>query len=84
VKYRITPREKKRNLSENRLNSQGEGHVFKKYGLEEEQPWMQHKRGKKGTGQKYPTEQTGATVDTAGEAEQKERRKLNLIIHGAC
>jgi hypothetical protein len=66
--------------SGNRLNSQGKGHVFKKYGREEEQPWMQHKRGEKGTGQKYPAEQTEATVEAAGEAEQKERRKLNLII----
>jgi hypothetical protein len=55
--------------SGNRLNSQGEGHVFKKYGWEEEQPWMQHKRGKKGTGQKYPAEQTEATVEAAGEAD---------------
>jgi hypothetical protein len=45
---------------------------------------MQHKKGKKGTGQKYLAEQTEATVEAAGEAEQKERRKLNLIIRGAC
>jgi hypothetical protein len=71
-------------LSGNRLNSQGEGHVFKKYGREEEQPWMQHKRGEKETGQEYLAEQTEATVEAAGEAEQKERKKLNLIIRGAC
>jgi hypothetical protein len=47
------------NLSGNQLNNQGEGHVFMKYGLEEEQLWMQHKRGEKGTVQKYPAKQTG-------------------------
>jgi hypothetical protein len=41
------------------------------------------KRGK-GDGPEVSGQADGSTVGVAGEAEQKERRKLNLFICGAC